>query len=202
MSFVPGQSAGVGDVASALRQMIEQMLFSAFITSPRFQDYKIEAVDINTADFSGIIDEAIRVSVIRFMEDQGITAGGISADPTQTGFSESDAVGLARQGVAKFRDPVSLVSEALPFLPHTVVIGFAISLMPFIIQELTKPGGPFDLRFKRRVEEEFNALQDRQTTYDLRIGHRGLIIQNNAGFMAHNQTGATSTTDVNVQQQG
>lgn len=205
MSFVPSANTGVGDIASALRQMVEEMLKSAFIVSPRFQDYKIEAVDITTADFADIIDEAIQVSVIRHMEDQGIIAGGGTAGdilPSEGGLTESQAVSLGRGAVSRLQNPQQLVSEGLQFLPHATLVGFVITLMPIIINELTKPGGPFDLRFKRRVAEEFNALQDRQTIYDLRIGRRGLIIQAGGGFINRGQNGATSTNTLRMIRDG
>ena len=82
----------------------------------------------------------------------------------------------------------------LALLPHAVLVSFVISLLPLIIHELTKPGGPYDLRFKRIVEKEFNSLMDRQTLHDISIGERGVIFQSRTGFINKNGQSSNANT--------
>ncbi len=102
------------------------------------------------------------------------------------GISESQKVGLASKGLSTAQNPVNIVSQGLAFLPHAVLISFAISLAPFIFQQLTRPGGPLDLRWKRMIDEEVNAFLSRQTQKDTELGFRQVIIQSKIGFTASN----------------
>jgi len=208
MSFSPigGGSQG-GEVESVLRQMFEQYLLGSDISSGGDESRTINKIVYlpEVGGFGDSLDNAIRVAVLRYMEENGLIDGAGSDDSSEKkkGFGEREAIGLSREAIAKLKDPSSLVAEALPFLPHTAVVAFVTSsIMPIIIHEAFKPGGPFDLRFKRRTEEEYNALQDRQTIYDIRIGQKGLIFQGGKGFLNHNQTGATNTNTLRMLREG
>ena len=202
MSFAPiGAGSNVSDV---FRQMVEQFLLGMQISSAGGDSPKINTV-VNLPEvggFGGSLDNAIRIAVLRYIEEAGLRSTGGGGTQEEKGFGEAEAVGLASKGLATAQNPVSLVSQALPLLPHAIVIAFVVSLMPTIINELTKPGGPYDLRFKRIMTDEFNALQDRQVSYDVRIGHRGLIFQSVGGFLSHNQTGVTSTNTLRLIRDG
>lgn len=193
-------------VASAFIQLLQQAMLEAQISSAGGDSPKTNRVlymDINSADYESVIDAEITMLVEGIVRDEmqaqspttSLTDGGGGGEVGEGGggLTEGEAVGLARQGLTVLRDPTSLVGEALSKLPHAVLIGFALSLIPIIINELTKPGGPFDLRFKRIVEKEFNSLMDRQTAYDIRIGERSIIVQSRAGFI--NANGAASNTN-------
>jgi len=211
MSFSPttGGAQG-GEIESVLRQMLEQYLLGIDISSAGDEARTINKV-VNVPEVTGfgdIIDNAIRTAVLRYMEDEGLiggsagNSGGEAETPVGKG-KAAQALGLSREVLAKLKDPTSLVSEALPFLPHAAVASFvASSVVPILIHEMFKPGGPFDLRFKRIMSEEFNALQDRQTSYDIRIGQKGLIFQSGKGFLNHNQTGVTNTNTLRMLRDG
>ena len=57
---------------------------------------------------------------------------------------------------------------------------------PLIFDILIAPGGPFDIRFKRIVDDEINAFLARQTQKDTEFGYRQVIIQSKLGFTAPN----------------
>ena len=191
-------------VASIFIQLLTQAILQSQITSAGGDSPKINRVlymDINAADFESVIEAEIRALIDAHIDDMqatgglpgaGAGGGGARQQREGEGFSEAEAVGFGRQAVSTLRDPTTLVSEGLSNLPHAIAISFALSLIPIIINELTKPGGPWDLRFKRMVEKEFNGLMDRQTQYDIRIGERSIIVQSRAGFI--NANGAASNT--------
>ena len=193
-----GGGSTAGEIASVVQQMIEQILRSASISSAGGDSPKVNKfVDFDSkgADFGSILDQAVQTAVIRHMEDAGLF-GELDGDITtaSAGVTGNQKLALARQGISKLQNPESLINDALGFLPQATLIGFALSLLPIIMDELTKPGGPFDLRFKRAVEKEFNALMDRQTAHDVAIGERGLIFQSRAGFINRNGGAANTNT--------
>lgn len=188
-----------GEVGGVITQIIQQALQGLITTSAGGDSPKTNTVvDIGEiTGFEEILDNAITSIVLRNMEDREITAGGQGNDISTGGNAGSPGVGSllggAKQTAALANNPVGLVSAGLALLPHAVLVSFVVSMIPLIINELTKPGGVFDLRFKRLVEKEFNALQSRQTSYDIAIGERGTIFQNRAGFL--NKQGASSNTN-------
>lgn len=99
---------------------------------------------------------------------------------------ESQAISNIRKSMRLVQDPTSIVAAGLPFLPHAALITFAIMLTPFIFEQLTRPGGPLDLRFKRIISDEVNAFLSRQTQKDTEMGVRQVIIQSKTGFTATN----------------
>lgn len=100
---------------------------------------------------------------------------------------EKQAVKLIGQARTLGTNPMAaMIGQALPLLPHTILIGLAISLAPFIFDILTKPGGPLDLRFKRIVDDEIIAFLSRQSQKDTEMGIRQVIIQSKKGFTASN----------------
>lgn len=105
---------------------------------------------------------------------------------TKKGKLESKASSQTRKTIAALDSPVSIMTAAIPFLPHAVLVSLALMLAPFIFEQLTKPGGPLDLRFKRIISDEVNAFLSRQTQKDTEMGVRPVIIQSKIGFTATN----------------
>ena len=199
MSMTVGASSS-SQVESVLRQMIEQYILGMVISSAGGNSPETNNV-ISLPEVSGfgdVIDSAIRDAIIGHLEDQN--KGDVL--PKDQSITEGQAVGLGRGALSKLQNPAQIVSEGLAFLPHAVVVSFAISLLPTIINELTKPGGDFDLRFKRKVEEEYNSIEERKYLYDINVGKKGLIFQTRAGFLSHNQTGAMSANTLRLIRDG
>jgi len=86
----------------------------------------------------------------------------------------------------RLQDPVGMMADTIPLLPHKALITLAVLLTPIIFETLTKPGGPLDLRFKRVISDEINAFLSRQTQRDTEMGVRQVIIQSKTGFTAVN----------------
>ncbi len=183
-----------GDLAAAILQVLQSAKFtSSGGDSPKENAYIPGSVD--SVDFGTVLDNAVTTAVLRHMEDNGLIAG-----PSESGvpgtdsiLSEGEILGNVRNTISAGQNPASLVATGISLLPHAALASFAISLIPIIIEELTRPGGEFDLRFKRIVEKEYNALQNRQTQYDIATGERGVIFQNRTGFL--NTQGASSNTN-------
>lgn len=189
MSFAPaGNSA---NIESALRQMIEQYLNGMIISSAGGDSPKTNKV-VSLPEISGFND--LFTSVIRDAIGSATEEAKGGEITESGGFSESNALGFAQRGISIAKNPASIVAEGLSFLPHAVLASFVISIIPFIINELTKPGGPFDLRFKRIMAKEFNSLMDRQTQYDVAIGVRGEIFQSRSGFINKNGASGNANT--------
>jgi len=139
------------------------------------------------------INEAIREAVL------GIVGEPESADELaqdlldseektakKKGTKEKKAAGLVSTVAGAAQNPVGIVASAIPFLPHSALVLLAAALAPLIFDVLTRPGGPFDLRFKRIISDEVNAFLSRQTQKDTEMGVRSVIIQSKTGFTAKN----------------
>ena len=178
-------------VTEAVKYIVEEMMRSAYIVSPRFDDYKIVDV-MNTGGIEGL-DETLESIIADMIETHAPVsdspegfAGDLLNAETQNGLTQAQGVGLARRGLSTAQNPASIVAEGLQYLPHTALVAFAVSLAPFVFEHITRPGGPLDTRFKRYLEDEQNAFLSRQTQKDTEIGVRQVIVQAKRGFTASN----------------
>jgi len=196
MSFSP---TGAADIESVIKQMLESYLKGLQISSSGGDSPKTNTVTSlpEISGFADVFDNAIRSSVLRHMEDNGLLGGvpgeNVSSLSATAPPDTTSLLGTARSTVSASANPASIVSQGLSLLPHAALVSFAVSLIPILIEELTRPGGAFDLRFKRIIENEYNALQNRQTQFDIAIGERGTIFQARAGFL--NTQGQSSNTN-------
>lgn len=174
-----------------IRQMILSALRNAQITSanPTHTNTVKEISLTGEIGTEEEFKESIR-DMVQEMLDDPITTQSIAENELtkekKKGITESQKVGLASKAVSTAKNPGSIVAQGLAFLPHAVLVSFAISLAPFIFDQLTRPGGPLDLRFKRIVDDEINAFLSRQTQKDTELGIRQVIIQSKKGFTASN----------------
>lgn len=99
---------------------------------------------------------------------------------------EIQASSQTRKTIGALGSPAGIFTSAIPFLPHAALVSLSLMLAPFIFDQLTKPGGPLDLRFKRIISDEVNAFLSRQTQKDTEMGVRPVIIQSKTGFTATN----------------
>ena len=195
MSAIEGGGQGTS-IEAVIRQMIEQYLNGIQISSAGGDSPKINEVLFlpEVADFGNVFDAAIRDAVAQHVQE-GAPPVDISEEKNAQGLTEGQAVGLANNALSLMQNPEALVAAGLPKIPHAVLVTFVVSsLLPIIIHELTKPGAPFDLRFKRIMEKEFNSLMSRQTAYDFSVGERGLIVQSRTGFLNRHTGGANTNT--------
>lgn len=110
------------------------------------------------------------------------------------GTLESQLSSKTKKAISILQNPNDIAMEVARFMPHAALLLLAASLAPMIFKELTKPGGPYDLRFRRIVSDEVNAFLSRQTQKDTEMGVRQVIIQSKTGFTAKNGANNYNTT--------
>ncbi len=177
-------------LSDTIRQMIEQAMLSAYIVSPRFDDYKINQIDVNTADFDAILRNEV-TQIVEEIERNNPTPM-YTGQTSRASSPNLERIGTqtARQTMSVLQNPIdSAFGEALKYLPHAVLVTLALSLVPIIFKELTKAGGPLDLRFRRILEKEYNGFLDRQTQRNTQTGARQVIVQSRSGFIAMSGAG-------------
>lgn len=105
---------------------------------------------------------------------------------SKKGNNEALALSTTRKGLQISQHPESILPELLLHLPHAKLVAIVAILIPIIYDQLTRPGGTYDVRFKRRVENEINGFLSRQTQKDTQMGIRKIFIQSEKGFTAVN----------------
>ena len=144
------------------------------------------------------MEEAIRQAVREIIGQEGGTGEGgeVGGGVGKEVAGEAAFAGMAGKGVAMARAPQAAIMGgamgAIKFLPHAALVVLAVALVPIIFDEITKAGGPMDLRWKRIMSDEFNAFLDRQTQRNTQIGTRQVIIQSKAGFINLNGAGGNA----------
>ncbi len=192
-------------VGNAMRDMIEDMMLSAYITSPRFDDYEIDAVEIPPAGIENLIDSEIR----KIIEEQVRTQ---SREPSSSYDAHiqsygrfkreedsdniDDIMGMMQGGKQLFTNPsgfiLSKMTAMLPVLAPLLLAAMLPQIIESVIETLTRPGFPLDPRFTRFMEQEWNTGLERQTQFNAMIGRRNVVIQTKAGW--RNQMGAGHTS--------
>lgn len=176
-----------------IRKMVQLLEDSTWTSASPNKENTVK--DIREVTFGSDFDQAFEAAVVEAVEEHLVAnppkakeeEGGVStALPVKKGITESQGVSMTRQGMSLAQNPTDIVSLALQRLPHAVMITFAISLAPLIFEQLTRPGGPIDLRFKRMIDDEINAFLSRQTQKDTEFGYRQVVIQSKLGFTAPN----------------
>ena len=185
-------------IADTLKNFVEQLMISARIVSPRFTDYRVDRLDYYTepADFSEVLREEIKRILAEEKADVGVT-GGIEQEAGTQGLSEGQLAGMVGRGISTAQNPASAATGLIRFLPHAALVALAISLAPLIIKELKKPGSMLDIRFKRIMQDEFNAFLGRQDQWDTKLGLRQVRVQSKSGFLV---TNGSAMTENNLRQ--
>ena len=108
--------------------------------------------------------------------------------------SEAQGAGLTKSALAVAKSPMSVIAPLMGILPHAALVLLALSLAPMIVDELKKPGSMLDVRWRRIMGNEFNALMERQAQWNAQIGirqvyavaHDQFLIGNGAAFSESN----------------
>ena len=197
-------------LASQIKNFVEQIVKSAWITSAGGDSPKrnyVEHLDFfhETGDFTEvfksevvrIIQEEIKIQMTEVRQDEAT-----KKDDKPVGSVEAQVVSNVKKGVGIAQNPENIAMELASRLPKAALVIMAISLYPIIIKELTRAGGIFDTRFRRKLELEWNGFLDRQTQKNTQLGLRGVRIQSQAGFMQLNGVGSTNTMRLAKNTQG
>ena len=179
-------------LVDVMRQMIEQALYSASISSaggdsPK-KNYVFDGtVNINPIDYEEILNN----EMVGFMDEklpQVIEERGEEIKESLLQSTEiAGMMGMMRGG------PLGLLNKLLAFGGPLIVAVLAPAMAEEVFKWLTRPGGWLDIRFKRVLEAETNAFLDRQTQWNTQIGLRQVTIQSVAGFRNINGIGNENT---------
>lgn len=185
-------------VGTRIREMIEDAMLSAYIVSPRFDDYEIASVEIPDRGLENALDQEIEILV------EGAPAGNTSnaqLDAHVKSYGKHKAQeSLKELGIRHSK-------KALNFLqgPKEAVIGeitnyfkdFARSLplvgplvvaalgLPQVAKKLTeimaRRGGPIDVTFRRHATTMANELRTVNSQQEIRSGFTQVIFSSRAG---------------------
>ncbi len=178
---------------SRIQALIKNILYSSEITSANPTHTNTVKNIFETPDFAldeefsqevvRVIREEIKIQMTEQREDD-IT------EQTPIGSVDSQAATTISKGIGLRQNPEAFATNLMSKLPHTALVLLAVSLAPMIIDELTRAGGIMDIRFRRKIELEWNGFLDRQTQKNTQIGLRSMIVQSSAGFIQINGAGS------------
>jgi len=132
-------------------------------------------------DFNAIADDAMSdQEYSKFAENRA------KSKPFLDPIGESQAVGLAKSGLGAAQRPFSLGVSAISMMPHAALLLLAVSLAPLIISELKRPGSTLDVRWRRIMQDEYNALMARQDQWNAQIGVRQVYVVSHDQFLIGN----------------
>lgn len=107
--------------------------------------------------------------------------------------SEKGGAGLVKNALSGAQSPMAMVAPLMGILPRAALVLLAISLAPLIISEFKKPGSTLDVRWRRIMELEFNAMMSRQDQWNAQIGIRQVYVQSFDGFLVGNGAAFTES---------
>lgn len=178
-------------LAQVIEDIVTSLMLNAYVTSANPVHVNRITGVMNKANVDyGAVEEALRDEIRDLVGESSDTA---SSDDISSMLTEGQAAGLVRSGYGKLQNPATIVDEGIKYLPYATIAGLALSMAPIIFEYITRPGSPLDLRFKRFMENEFNAFMDRQTQRNTQIGTRQVIVQSRAGFIQANGVGNENT---------
>ncbi len=190
-----------------IKELIENMMKSAYIDSPRFDDYKIQDTEIDPGDVNDI-DNALEAAIKGGpVKDQ---ASGKPTAPGKTGLSLDELkVKLLLEKTPKKATLADIITDAFGAETATVIFAFFRNPLNFIIglvtspagiaaiasavvfaagkmmmDELTRKGSIFDRTFKNVIDNRVEVLRTRELQQRLRVGFgegSQLITTTNAG---------------------
>jgi hypothetical protein len=193
----------LGKFSDLINSMIKTSLQSSYIVSPRFDDYRIEDVNvIESPDFEKEISELIK-------ENSGVKSG-VFGDADDQAKKDKQAFNDVKDKVTIFdkgnvgeinqftssqmgnvrqiaTDPTGFIIQTFmkKFAKGVGVVALALIIMEavkWIISELLKPGRMLDIRFKRDISKEIIAFRQREDQQKLKQGFSNLIITTSPGL--------------------
>ncbi len=180
-----------------IRKLIEDAMLSAYIVSPRFDDYKITSMKIGDLGLENAIDEQVKKTSKQ--EGKGDLQGNDKTGLVDPLKSDSIMQHLKKLGVDNPKAATGLLlhpeatiekgvisafqrrPNALGFamIPAMIVAVFAI--IPEIIKWLTGRGGIFDLTFRDDLTTLVNRYRTIEKQQGIRVGFNQVIFTSRAG---------------------
>jgi hypothetical protein len=87
----------------------------------------------------------------------------------------------------------AIIGQVSKILPPVIIAMLVKQIGELVLEELTKPGGGLDTRYKRRITNEIENYLSRQTQRDTQIGLRQVVIQAQNRFLNNNGNGSSNT---------
>lgn len=196
--------------------MIKTALTSAYIVSPRFDDYHIDDVTITESyDFEKDIRDLIKDASSTKTGGFGDAEDQVKKDKQAfkdvkdkvTIFDKGNVGEINQFTSAQMGNVRQLATDPTGFIMQTFmkkfakgvgVIALALIIMEavkWIISELLKPGRMLDIRFKRDISKEIIAFRQREDQQKLKQGFSNLIITTSPGLRG-GQGQMTNTLDM------
>ncbi len=187
-------------IVDVVRQMIENALFSAAITSANPVHVNVvRSIDINPQDYEALIQAEIRRAVEDAIGSGGGPAGSspIKAKKPPKGMlfqilAQDLGLSKARTASSFLSDPKAAVTPIVGRIlkgggAASAIIMAAIGSYPILIyitKQLTKRGSFFDLTFRAIIDNRVNVLRTRESQQEIRRGIEGksqVILTTRAG---------------------
>jgi len=182
---------GGGSLGSTLKQWLQDILVSAHIVSPRFDDYRIESLDWYSEPSNLEFEKAIEQEVQKILRKEGIVKKSGSARTKKSNDSTLDAVGSVLRGSKSFSMGPQMLAR---FLPPVAIALLVAQVSKMILEDLKRPGGALDIRYRRLLENEVENYLSRQFQRNTQVGAgRQVIIQMKSQFLNLNGTGNSNT---------
>jgi hypothetical protein len=182
---------GGSNLTSSLKDWIQELLRSAHIVSPRFDDYRIETLDWYGEP--GIdIQDVIESEVEKILEASGVKPNrGAKAPKDQATDNILDVIFSA--GMRGAGGSGAVLNMIKPLLGPAAVAFLAPIVTKMVLEELIRPGGALDIRYKRQITNEVENYLSRQIQRDTQIGNRQVIVQMRSQFLNLHGEGNSNT---------
>ncbi len=186
MSAIGGSSLG-----STLKSWLQDLLVSAHIVSPRFDDYRIESLDWYSEPSNLEFEKAIEMEVQKILRKEGIVKKSGSARVKKSNDGTMDAITSVLRGSRSFSMGPQMLAR---FFPPAMVAILVAQVSKMIIEDLKRPGGVLDIRYRRLLENEVENYMSRQFQRNTQVGEgRQIIIQMQSQFLNLNGQGNSNT---------
>lgn len=148
---------------------------------------RLDRVESKLMNEDESLEQALKDAVDEAIDEAGetgsimdIPAGG--TDSKGKPLYKTAQRGLS-QGLEGIQDPKGFILTTIThYLPMIAPVLLLPMLVEAVIREITKPGGWFDMRFKRDIPAELNNLFSRMEKQNRRLGITQVIITSTTGF--------------------
>jgi len=177
----------MGAFTDALRQFIEQALYSMSITSANpTHTNVVEAgtVNLNPQDFEQLLEKDTFKGNKEFKD----------VKDTITSYKEGNVEQINKFSSQQFSNIKAMASNPIGFLVQMFsrqvmkiisvigIIAIIAEIVKFVVMEALKPGRLLDRRFKRLAQDEIQLFWDHQEQQKLRQGFRDIRVTSHPGL--------------------
>lgn len=176
--------------------LVERMMFSAKLDSPRFDDYQIYAVESDPGLVKAIDIEVEKLSPkkdkqqdwhVKTYESYLKTSQGMQSKSAFQKLLANDlGASKAASTMGLLRDPKSFLFKIITSSPLRMIpIVMAVLAIPTVIDTLNRllftKGGPFDRTFRYTINTLNNQFREREQWYSIQAGFTQVITTTNGG---------------------